>query len=203
MATVLLAIGDQPLRRLCEQALTGVGHATVEISRALELLDLGSRLQGDALLVDGSELGRDVLRVGHPDYAGRLIGLGVTSRELAATVEMPLTTRGIRDAVMQVSTVMPQEVSLTLEPGLRVARANEREVGLSRTEYQLLDALLSRRGGVVSLDEAMESLWGAGDWSRNLSLLRAHMRNLRLKLAQVGLVNAVQSRRGKGYALAL
>ncbi len=94
-------------------------------------------------------------------------------------------------------------MSLTLEPGLRVARANKREVGLSRTEYQLLDALLSRRGGVVSLDEAMESLWGAGDWSRNLSLLRAHMRNLRLKLAQVGLVNAVQSRRGKGYALAL
>jgi DNA-binding response OmpR family regulator len=49
----------------------------------------------------------------------------------------------------------------------------------------------------------MEALWGAGDWSRNLSLLRAHMRNLRLKLAQVGLANAVRSRRGKGYALAL
>jgi hypothetical protein len=29
------------------------------------------------------------------------------------------------------------------------------------------------------------------------------MRNLRLKLAQVGLANAVRSRRGKGYALAL
>jgi DNA-binding response OmpR family regulator len=84
-----------------------------------------------------------------------------------------------------------------------VARANGREVALSRTEYQLLDALLTRRGDVVTLDEAMESFWGAGDWSRNLSLLRAHMRNLRLKLAQVGLPNAVRSRRGKGYALAL
>jgi hypothetical protein len=49
----------------------------------------------------------------------------------------------------------------------------------------------------------MEALWGAGDWSRHLALLRAHMRNLRLKLAQLGLANAVRSRRGKGYALAL
>jgi DNA-binding response OmpR family regulator len=92
---------------------------------------------------------------------------------------------------------------LTLEAGRRVARANGREVALTRTEAQLLDALLSRRGGVVTLDEAMESLWGAGDWTRNLSLLRAHMRNLRLKLAQVGLANVVRSRRGRGYTLAL
>ena len=138
MATVLLAIGDGPLRRWCAQALTGAGHATVELTRALELLDLDSRLQGDALLVDGSELGRDALRVGHADYAGCLIGLGVTSQDLAATVEMPLTIRGVRDAVVQVSTVTPQEASLSLEPGLRVARANGREVALSRTEYQLL-----------------------------------------------------------------
>ena len=43
MATVLLAIGDGPLRRWCAQALTGAGHATVEVTRALELLDLDSR----------------------------------------------------------------------------------------------------------------------------------------------------------------
>jgi hypothetical protein len=204
MATVLLAIGDSALRRLCEQTLAGAGHATVEISRPLELLDIGSRLRGDAVVVDGSRLGREALRAGAPDYAGRLIGLGVGSQDLATTLELPAMARGIRDAVQRVTFVAaPERSNLALEPGRRVASANGREVALSRTEYQLLDALLSRRGGVVTLDEAMESLWGAGDWTRNLSLLRAHMRNLRLKLAQVGLANAVRSRRGKGYALAL
>jgi DNA-binding response OmpR family regulator len=97
---------------------------------------------------------------------------------------------------------MATDPSLSLEPSRRVARANGREVALTRSEYQLLDALMSRRGSVVMLEEAMETLWGAGDWSRNLTLLRAHMRYLRLKLAQVGMPNAIRSRRGKGYALA-
>jgi DNA-binding response OmpR family regulator len=202
MATVLLAIGDPALRRLCEQSLSGAGHATVEITRALELLDIGSRLRGDAVLVDGSQLGRDAVRAGAADYAGRMVGLGVESKALAATLELPVTARGVADTVRTVTRETPEPASLTLEPGRRVARANGREVALTRIEYQLLETLLGRRGGVVSLDEAMEALWGAGDWSRNLSLLRAHMRNLRLKLAQVGLANAVRSRRGKGYALA-
>lgn len=203
MATVLLAIGDGALLRLCEQSLAGGGHATVAISRPLELLDIGARLRGDAMLVDGSQLGRDAATAGAVDYAGRLIGLGVESPEITATVELPLTSRGVADAVRRVAREAPEAAPLTLEPGLRVARANGHEVALTRIEYQLLEALLSRRGGVVSLDEAMEALWGAGDWSRNLSLLRAHMRNLRLKLAQVGLANAVRSRRGKGYVLAV
>ncbi|HEU0072931.1 MAG TPA: winged helix-turn-helix domain-containing protein [Dehalococcoidia bacterium] len=203
MATVLLAIGDSALRRLCEQSLSGAGHATVEITRALELLEIGSRLRGDAVLVDGSQLGRDAVRAGAADYAGRLIGLGVDSPALAATLELPVTARGVADTVRTVTRETPEPASLTLEPGRRVARANGREVALTRSEYQLLETLLGRRGGVVLLDEAMEALWGAGDWSRNLSLLRAHMRNLRLKLAQVGLANAVRSRRGKGYVLAV
>jgi DNA-binding response OmpR family regulator len=203
MATVLLAIGDSALRRLCEQSLSGAGHATVEITRALEMLDIGSRLRGDAVVVDGSQLGRDAVRAGAADYAGRLIGLGVDSPALAATLELPVTARSVADTVRTVTRETPEPASLTLEPGRRVARANGREVALTRSEYQLLETLLGRRGGVVLLDEAMEALWGAGDWSRNLSLLRAHMRNLRLKLAQVGLANAVRSRRGKGYVLAV
>jgi DNA-binding response OmpR family regulator len=201
MATVLLAVGDPALRRLCEEALRGAGHATVEITRALQLLDIGSRLRGDAVVADASSLGRESLRAGAADYAGRLIGLGVDSG--ASTVELPLSARGVTDAVRVVTREAPEQTALSLEPSLRVARANGREVALTRIEYQLLEALLDRRGNVVSLDEAMEALWGAGDWSRNLSLLRAHMRNLRLKLAQVGLANAVRSRRGRGYALSL
>jgi DNA-binding response OmpR family regulator len=203
MATVILALGDRTLREFCAEALRHAGHAVVEITRPLALLDLETRLRADAVLVDASALGRDALRAGAIDFAGRLIGVGIAGRAFASSLTLPLEARQLVDAVRSLA-VAPAEASmLTLEAGRRVARANGREVALTRTEAQLLDALLSRRGGVVTLDEAMESLWGAGDWTRNLSLLRAHMRNLRLKLAQVGLANAVRSRRGRGYALAL
>ena len=203
MATVVLAIGDKQLRGLCREALSHAGHTTVLIERPLELLRIEARFRGDVVLVDGTPLGLDSLKTAAFDFAGRLVGLGVESRGLAATLPLPLTARQVVDAVHRVAVVPVEAPVLTLEAGRRVARANGREVALTRTEAQLLDALLSRRGGVVTLDEAMEALWGAGDWSRNLSLLRAHMRNLRLKLAQVGLANAVRSRRGRGYVLAL
>jgi DNA-binding response OmpR family regulator len=203
MATVVLAIGDKQLRLLCREALPQAGHATVVIDRPLELLQLETRFSADVVLVDGSPLGIDALRVARIDFAGRLIGLGVEDRGVAATVALPLSARQVVDAVHRVAVVPSEAPVLTLEAGRRVARANGREVALTRTEVQLLEALLGRRGGVVTLDEAMEALWGAGDWTRNLTLLRAHMRNLRLKLAQVGLANAIRSRRGRGYALAL
>ncbi len=99
-----------------------------------------------------------------------------------------------------------EPAALSVEASRRVARANGREVALTRAEYQLLAALLSRHGGLISREEAMEAMeavWGGGEWPRNLTLLRAHVRNLRLKLTQLGLANAVRSSRGRGYALAL
>jgi hypothetical protein len=203
MATVIVAMGHGPLRDLCEEALKHAGHSVVEIARPLALLELETRIRADVVLVDGSTLGRDALRAGAIDFAGRLVGVGVKSKGLTATLELPMEARQVVEAVRRVAVAPVETTTLTLEAGRRVARANGREVALTRTEAQLLEALLSRRGGVVTLDEAMESLWGAGDWTRNLSLLRAHMRNLRLKLAQVGLANAVRSRRGRGYALAV
>jgi hypothetical protein len=200
MATVLLAIGDSALRRLCLGQLTRAGHDAVVAQRALQVLDIGTKVLVHVLMVDDTALGRDALSVG---IARLRVGLGLQHGRLDRTLPLPLSGPEIAAAVNQLTPVMSPAGALTLEPGRRVARANGREVALTRTEYQLLDTLVSRRGGVVALDEAMEALWGAGDWSRNLSLLRAHMRNLRLKLAQLGLSNAVRSRRGKGYALAL
>ena len=102
-----------------------------------------------------------------------------------------------------VGSVSSTGASLTLDASRRVARANGREVDLTRTEFRLLEALYGHRGREITQDEALEAAWGAGDWSGNVAVLRAHMRNLRLKLAQIGLPNAVRSLRGRGYALSL
>jgi DNA-binding response OmpR family regulator len=203
VATVILAVGDRPLRDLCEAALAHAGHVTIHVERGLELLTLKTRLRGDVVLADASRLGRDAARAGAVPFANRMVGLGFGAPGVLS-LALPLQDWQVVDAVERLSgATLDPRAGLALEPGRRVARANGREVALSRTEYQLLEALLTHRGRELSLDEAMEAIWGAGEWSRNVGLLRAHMRNLRLKLAQIGLANAVRSLRGRGYALAV
>jgi DNA-binding response OmpR family regulator len=55
----------------------------------------------------------------------------------------------------------------------------------------------------VSLQEALRGLWGSSAGQARANALRVHVRNLRARLAAAGLRNAVQSRRGRGYALVL
>jgi DNA-binding response OmpR family regulator len=200
MATVLLAVGDSELLRLCKGQLTRVGHDVLVARRPLQALDIANKLRVNVLVADDTVLGRDATSVA---VGMGVLGLGLAGPRVHQTIELPVVGPEVVNGVEQLAPRAFQEAALALDSGRRVARANGREVALTRSEYQLLDALLSRSGGVVLLEEAMETLWGAGDWSRNLSLLRAHMRNLRLKLAQVGLANAIRSRRGKGYALAV
>ena len=203
MATVILALGDPALQRLCERELSKVGHSPVAISRPLELIDLDKRVRGDVLLVDGSSLGRDAARAGAVAYANRFVGLAVEAPGVQS-LSLPLEPWRLIDAVERLCGAQPLPGGgLTLDASRRVARASGREVALTRTEFQLLEALQAHRGREISQDEAMEAVWGAGDWSGSIGVLRAHVRNLRLKLAQIGLANAVRSLRGRGYALAV
>jgi DNA-binding response OmpR family regulator len=198
MATVILAIGDNALRSLCQNALGEAGHTPVAVSRPLQALGTTIKVLPDAMLIDGTSLGRDTMTV----WRGRsTAGLGIEHPSLGASLPLPVTGRQVVDLVERLVGSPPVTIVLTLDAGRRVAGANGREVDLTRTEFQLLQALYGHRGREISQEEALEAAWGQGDWSGNVAVLRAHMRNLRLKLAQVGLPNAVRSLRGRGYAL--
>jgi DNA-binding winged helix-turn-helix (wHTH) protein len=199
MATVVLALGDSALRRLCEVELPRNGHTPLALSRALELLHVSRRLTSGLVLVDDTALGRDAVRACDGQYAA---GLGLEHPSLRASLALPVTGAQVVELVERlVEALTPAAHDMSLDPNRRVVRANGREVDLTRTEYQLLDALYRHRGRELTQEEALEAAWGPGDWMGNLGVLRAHVRNLRLKLAQVGLPNAVRSRRGRGYSL--
>jgi DNA-binding response OmpR family regulator len=199
MATVVLALGDRALRALCEAELSRAGHSTVIISRALAVLQVSQMLAPQLVLIDDTALGRDTLRAA----AGlRLAGVGLDDDAMKGWLPLPLSGWQVVDLVERLAGAAPNYGVLALDPARRVARANGREVDLTRTEFRLLEALYGHRGRELTQDEALEAAWGIGEWSGNLSVLRAHVRNLRLKLAQVGLPNAVRSVRGRGYALA-
>lgn len=62
----------------------------------------------------------------------------------------------------------------------RVWRA-EREIVLSRKEYDLLHALISRPGDIVSRDELMRDVWGASFWTSSKTI-DVHLGWVRRKL---------------------
>ncbi len=57
----------------------------------------------------------------------------------------------------------------------------EREILLSRKEYDLLHALVSRPGEIVSRDELMRDVWGASFWTSSKTI-DVHLGWVRRKL---------------------
>jgi DNA-binding response OmpR family regulator len=57
----------------------------------------------------------------------------------------------------------------------------EREIVLSRKEYDLLHALVSRPGEIVSRDELMRDVWGANFWTSSKTI-DVHLGWVRRKL---------------------
>jgi DNA-binding response OmpR family regulator len=55
----------------------------------------------------------------------------------------------------------------------------------------------------VPLSDVLTAVWGTTEGQGTSELVRAHVRNLRVKLREIGLVDIVRSRRGRGYALEL
>jgi DNA-binding response OmpR family regulator len=57
----------------------------------------------------------------------------------------------------------------------------EREIVLSRKEYDLLHALISRPGDIISREELMRDVWGASFWTSSKTI-DVHLGWVRRKL---------------------
>ncbi len=206
MATVLLAIGDGALRAACLAQLEAAGHAPLLLDRPLALLTLAPKLGWDVVCLDASRLGRETLKTLSDDGLARgpIVGIGLETEGLQASIALPLAAERLLSTLAGL--LAPTEVerpsaSLRLDADRRMALANDVEVALTRTEFRLLTLLLGEQPRDVSLPEVLRGVWGFTEGRGTSELVRAHVRNLRTKLAQIGLPDAVRSRRGRGYAL--
>jgi DNA-binding response OmpR family regulator len=198
MTTVLLALGDSALRDACNAELHAAGHATLVLDRPLAALSLASKVSWEVVLVDDTSFGRDALRTVGSD--ARVVGLGAGTVGVKEALPLPLQAHGLIDALTR-TCPPPAQVGLTLDSQRRLALANGAEVLLTRTEFRLLEVLQERSPSDVSLEQLLDSVWGTAEGIGTAELVRTHVRNLRQKLSQVGLPDAVRSHRGRGYAL--
>jgi len=75
-----------------------------------------------------------------------------------------------------------------------------KEVELSPKEARLLEHLMRRHGHVVSREELLEALWDDVDFVDD-NTLNVNVARLRRRLGELGLEDAVETKRGQGYRL--
>jgi two-component system, OmpR family, response regulator len=130
------------------------------------------------------------LDAGADDYLVKPFALAELQARLRA-----LTRRGRpeRPAVLAVG-------DLRLDPARRQVRRGEREIELSAKEFALLEALMRRRGEVLSRLELIESAWDLAYENRS-NVVDVYVRRLRRKLDDPLGAATIDTVRGAGYRL--
>jgi two-component system KDP operon response regulator KdpE len=111
------------------------------------------------------------LDAGADDYLTKPFGMG----ELLARMRVVLRRQasGPSEPVFQVD-------DLTVDLGHRLVRANGQEVQLTPTEYDLLRALVTNAGKVLTHRQLLRQVWGEG--YDDMHILRVNVSNLRHKI---------------------
>ena len=77
---------------------------------------------------------------------------------------------------------------------------NEKEIELTKNEVKILSYLINHKGEIVSRELLMEYLWST-EYFVDDSTLTVNITRLRKKLAEIGIENVIETRRGLGYII--
>lgn len=77
---------------------------------------------------------------------------------------------------------------------------NEKEIELTKNEVKILSYLINHKGEIVSRELLMEYLWNT-EYFVDDSTLTVNITRLRKKLAEIGIENVIETRRGLGYII--
>lgn len=190
---------------VCADAESGLARAR-ELPADLVVLDLG--LPG----IDGIEACRRlrtfsdayvIMLTGLDTETDRVIGLSVgaddylakpySARELVARIRAMQRRPRTRSGGAPVR----RFGALQIDPGAREVTVDGETVELSRTEFDLLDALAAQPRMTLSRQQLLELVWGEG-WFGDDHVIDVHMSNLRRKLGDPAYVSTV---RGYGYRM--
>lgn len=127
------------------------------------------------------------LNIGADDYLPKPFAF----EELVARVRA-LARRATKSAPPILGTA-----DVVVDPAKREARRAGRDLGLTKKEFGVLEALLTARGAVVSAEELLERVWDE-NVDPFTNVVRVTIMTLRRKLGEPGLIDTVT---GVGYRI--
>lgn len=89
---------------------------------------------------------------------------------------------------------------LEYDRALALVRHNGQEAELTRNEHRILQTLLQNKGSIVPREELMVALWEDDSYVDD-NTLTVNVARLRRKLAEIGLPDYIQTKKGMGYLL--
>jgi DNA-binding response OmpR family regulator len=220
--TVVVVDDEPPLVELVTRYLEREGyrvHAAHDGHAALEVI---ARTDPDVVVldlmlpgIDGLEVARRVRRDRDPyivmltartDEVDRIVGLRVGADDYVTKPFSPneLVAR-IQAMLRRPRQLQPRGIrrfgDLTVDPEARVVTVGGQAVELTRTEFDLLDALSEQPRLVLTKERLLERVWGSAAY-RDDHVVAVHVANLRRKLGDTSEEpRYIQTVRGVGYRM--
>jgi two-component system response regulator MprA len=219
---VLLVEDDPAVRGAVERALRGAGHRTETAANGARALEVATANPYDAVVLDIGLPGLDGLEVcrrlrstgnavpvlmltaraavtervegldaGADDYLVKPFALDELLARLRALLRRASVTGG--DEVLRVGDVL-------LDPSRRQVWRGEKELNLTKTEFDVLELLMVNAGIVLTRDTIYERIWGY-DFETSSRSLDVYIGYLRTKTEAGGEPRLVHTVRGVGYLI--
>ncbi len=221
MQKIMIVEDDQAIREELALLLENEGYAPIVGEDFSTILEQAGRECPDLVLLDVGLPGRDgfslcanlrksvkapvifvtsrsssldevrALSLGGDDYITKPYSIPV----LLARIKAVLRRSGATDG-----TDVLEAAGLCLSLTKGTVSASGQTAELTRNELQILACLMAHAGQIVSRADLIETLWDSQIYIDD-NTLSVNMTRLRTKLAEIGLPDAIKTRRGMGYQL--
>ncbi len=219
---ILIAEDDRAVRESLERALRMEGYTVETANDGARAVEAGARRDIDAIVldvmmpyVDGLAVCRELRTRGvdtpilmltaRAEVASRVAGLDAGADDYVtkpfALDELLARLRALlrRTSVSGVTGVL-RIADLALDPERREVRRGERPIHLTKTEFDLLELLMTDAGVVISRDTIYDRIWGF-DFGTSSNSLDVYIGYLRRKTEADGEPRLIQTVRGVGYVV--
>ena len=220
---VLLVEDDPSVRGAVERALRGAGHEVELATAGDKALASATANPYDAIVLDRGLPGLDGLEVCRQlRAAGNAVPILMLTARAAVSERVEGLDAGADDYVVKPFALdellarlraferrAPQTGQsrgtlhfgdVELDRDAMTAHRAERQIALSRTEYQLLELLMSNARRVLSRTVIFEKVWGY-DFGPESNSLDVYIGYLRRKLEENGASRLIHTVRGVGYVM--
>lgn len=219
---ILIAEDDRGVRQSLERTLRLEGYAVAEAKNGIEAVDACVKEMPDLAIMDVMMPEMDglmacrTLRTMYPELpilmltarhevGDRVAGLDAGADDYMvkpyASVELLARVRALlrRVSVSGSSDVLEFQ-DLRLDPRSRLASRGERQLDLTKTEFDLLELLVWNAGVVMTRETLYDRIWGY-DFKTSSRSLDVYVGYLRNKLEADGETRLIQTVRGVGFVM--